>query len=604
MVGPGDANLLCYGDNLHFLADETFFPAECVDLIYLDPPFNSQQTYNVLFKEASGTPAAAQIKAFEDTWTWDMAANKALTQIHQDPAVPAPLAELMKTFMNFLKASPMMAYLVQMAIRLVHMHRILKPTGSLYLHCDPTASHYLKLVLDSVFGPTNFRNEIVWRRTGAHNQNKRYGPIHDTLLFFSKTSDMTFNVQHSPYTRGHVRSYFRKEDSRGRYWTNALTGAGTRRGESGRPWRGFHPTARGRHWAVPGKLARELGIPDDLPLLHKLEALYQKGVIDIPESGNAMPTFRQYLEQASGIPLQDVWAYQPHTQGVLHDSGAGIDEEVRWIPRQGSPERLGYQTQKPIGLLKRIIRSSSNPGDLILDPFCGCGTTIDAVETLNREHPDEPPRRWIGIDITHLSINLIKHRLTRFVPPPDYAVIGEPAGLPGARALAQQDPFQFQFWALGLIGARPIGGRKKKGADRGIDGVRYFVDEIKNKRPVMKTMLVQVKGGHVKVGDIRDFVGTLTREGAEMGVFVTLEKPTGPMRREAASAEMYRSPWNGKPYPKVQILTIDELLNDPHKPNPRCLQIPGGTTGHTLPDVDKHKGAGPRQKGLDFAETD
>jgi len=254
----------------------------------------------------------------------------------------------------------------------------------------------------------------------------------------------------------------------------------------------------------------------------------------------------------------------------------------------------------PMALLRRVVESSSVPGDVILDPFCGCGTTIDAVETLNREHPDQPPRRWIGIDITHLSINLIKHRLTRFVPPPEYEVIGEPATRSAAAVLAKDDPFQFQFWALGLIGARPIGGKKKKGADRGMDGVRYFVDEMKNKRPMMKKMLVQVKGGHVKAGDIRDFVGTLTSEKAEMGVFITLEKPTGPMKSAAASAEMYVSPWNGKPFPKVQILTIEELLKDPYKPNPRCLQVPGGTTGHTLPEVKKHKGNPTKQNALGF----
>ena len=235
---------------------------------------------------------------------------------------------------------------------------------------------------------------------------------------------------------------------------------------------------------------------------------------------------------------------------------------------------------------------------MVLDPFCGCGTTIDAVETLNREHPKEPPRSWIGIDVTHLSINLIKHRLTRFSPLPEYEIIGEPASPSGAAALAQQDPFQFQFWALGLVGARPAGGTKKKGADRGIDGVRFFVDEFEGKKPLIRRMLVQVKSGKVGAKDIRDLVGTITREKAELSVFITLEKPTKPMKTEAASAGMYVSPWDDQAYPVVQILTIEELLADPHRPNPACLQIPGGASQHTLPDAPKHKGKKTKQGAL------
>ena len=225
-------NLLCYGDNLGFLTDKDLFPDECIDLVYLDPPFNSQQSYNVLFRETSGTPAAAQIKAFEDTWTWDMAANEALTQIHQDSNVPAPLVELMKTFMDFLKPSPMMAYLVQMAIRLVHMHRILKPTGSLYLHCDPTASHYLKMVLDSIFGPKCFVNEVVWRRYGAHNDvgqgSKHFGRVHDTLLFYGKTESRIWNQVFRPLAREYVRKTYTKvePESDRLFTTTPLTAPG------------------------------------------------------------------------------------------------------------------------------------------------------------------------------------------------------------------------------------------------------------------------------------------------------------------------------------------------------------------------------------------
>lgn len=543
-------NLLCFGNNLEFLSDSTLFPDECIDLIYLDPPFNSQANYNVLFKEASGTPAAAQIKAFEDTWKWDMAANESLTRIHNDPAVPAPLIELMKTFMNFLKASPMMAYLVQMSIRLVHMHRILKPTGSLYLHCDPTASHYLKLILDAIYGPSSFRNEMIWKRTSAHSDSATCGNAHDIILLYTKNKKFTWNKQYQPYDREYIESHYRyTEDASGRrYRTDNLTAMGLSGGGYEYEWNGVK-----KIWRCPKE---------------KMEQLDKAGRIRYTRTGTA--EYIRYLDEMPGVPLQDVWS------------------DIAPINSQAQ-ERLGYPTQKPLELLKRIVSASSNPGDVILDPFCGCGTTIDAVETINRENPDEQPRTWIGIDVTHLSINLIKHRLTRFEPLPEYEVIGEPAGIGGAEALAQQDPFQFQFWALGLIGARPVGGKKKKGADLGIDGVRYFLDEMKGKQPITKTMLVQVKSGKVGSKDIRDFVGTLSREKAEMGVFVTLQDPTGPMKAEAATAGTYTSLQYNKTYPKVQILTIEELLKDPYRPNPRCLAIPGGATQHTLPAPAKHK---------------
>lgn len=591
-------NLLCYGDNLGFLTDTDLFPNECVDLIYLDPPFNSQQSYNVLFKEATGTPEAAQIKAFEDTWTWDMAANEALTRIHTDPAVPAPLVELMRTFMQFLKPSPMLAYLVQMAIRLVHMHRVLRPTGSLYLHCDPTASHYLKLVLDGVFGPRNFLNEIVWKRTHAHGSAKRFGPVHDIILFYAKSGSFTWTNPFTEHAEDYVRKHFRHADADGRMFQPiTLTGSGVRHGDSGKPWHGIDPTKVSRHWAIPGKVVDRLRLPG-ATVQEKLDALEAARRIYWPKEQGGTPRLKWYVDELAGTAIPDVW------------------NDISPIGAQAA-ERLGYPTQKPLELLKRIVSASSNPGGVIMDPFCGCGTTIDAVETLNAEAVDEyrreaiqakeqgkkrpriyrpAPRTWIGIDVTHLAINLIKHRLTRFTPPPVYEVIGEPSSVSGAEALGRQDPYQFQFWALGLIGARPWGGTKKKGADKGIDGVRFFMDEIKNGQEIYKKMLVQVKSGKVGVKDIRDLVGTMSREGAEMGVFLTLVEPTAPMKQEAASAGTYNSPWDGKPYPRVQVLTIEDLLADPYRPNPRCLRLPGGTSQHTLPDPPRHKG-NPKKQG-------
>jgi len=565
MSEHGTDNLLCYGDNLAFLVDTDVLPDEGVDLIYLDPPFSSQQSYNVLFRESTGAPEEAQIRAFEDTWKWTQESNKALTQIVTNRAMPAPLVELMKTFMQFLKASPMMAYLVQMGVRLVHMRRVLKKTGTLYLHCDPTASHYLKMILDAVFGPRSFLNEVVWERFNFHADAKRWGRLHDLLLVYAKDAGQhAFSVQRRPYDQKYIDSHF-KPDRDGRLFRldNALAaGQGPPRVFFGRKLK----PKPGTHW----RWSQE-----------NIDRLIAKGRIVLTHSGR--PAVVRYLDEMPGHPIGDVWTDIPE-----------VNSQAK--------ERLGYQTQKPVELLKRIIRASSRPGDLILDPFCGCGTTIDAVESLNREEAGQPARRWIGIDVTHIAINLIKHRLTRFEPPPRYIVLGEPASLAAAHMLARQDPFQFQYWALGLVGARPSGGVMKKGADRGVDGVRYFIDEVQAGQPVAKTMLVQVKSGHVKAGDIRDFVGTLTREAADMGVFITLEPPTAHMMREAASAASYVSPWDGQPYPKIQVLTIEQLLRDPGRPYPGCMRIPGGAAGKniTLPQASKHKVRRVRQEPLDL----
>ena len=560
-----EKNLLCYGDNLDFLKD---FPDAAVDLVYLDPPFNSQASYDVLFKEATGAPEAAQIKAFEDTWTWDLEANKALTEVQRDPAVPAPLVELTKTFMAFLRPSPMMAYLVQMAVRLVQMHRVLKPTGSLYLHCDPTASHYLKTILDAIFGPKNFLNEVIWERFNFHADAKRWGRLHDVLLMYAKEAARhTYHTRRKPYHQAYIDSHFKK-DKKGRLFSldNALAaGQGPPRVFFGKE---LQPKP-GTHW----RWSQD-----------KIDKLIAQGRIVLTKKGR--PRVIRYLDEMPGHPIGDVWTDIPEINSQ-------------------AAERLGYPTQKPLELLKRIVSASSNPGDVVLDPFCGCGTTIDAVESINRENPDKTRRSWIGIDITHVAIGLVKHRLaTRFKPPPVFREQGVPVSVAGAAALAARDPFDFQYWALGLVGARPVGGKPRKGADRGIDGVRYFQDEQKGGAWLTKKMLVQVKSGHVKAGDLRDLAGTLQREEAEMGVFLTLEPPTQPMRTEAAAAGSYISPWDNQPYPKVQILTIAEVLKDPHRPNPRCLQVPGGAGGPniTLPEAPKHKRKGHRQKDLDFGD--
>ncbi len=343
----------------------------------------------------------------------------------------------------------MLAYMSMMAPRLVELCRVLKPTGSIYLHCDPTASHYLKILMDAIFDPRHLRNEIVWRRTGSHGKARRYAPIHDTLLFYTKTNVYKWNFPKRSYMKGHVEGYFVKDEKgwHTNYYGNVLTGSGLRNGESGKPWRGFDPSAKGRHWAIPGSLVEEIG--EDLSHLtqhQKLGRLYELGYIKIVP-GQAWPIYEHYIKPDDGTPTSDIWAFQPYTQGTVFGTEKGIDEDVRWLQPQDK-ERLGYPTQKPVDLLERIIQASSDPGDIVLDPFCGCGTTIDAAQKLGR--------KWIGIDITSIAINLIKTRLLSAYGADimkTYTVRGEPTTLSEAQTLAEQDEadhrHQFQWWALG-----------------------------------------------------------------------------------------------------------------------------------------------------------
>jgi DNA modification methylase len=521
-------NLLYYGDNLDVLRRHV--ADESVDLIYLDPPFNSNQNYNVLFKEQRGERAAAQIKAFEDTWRWDEAAAAAYVDTVE---MGGRVSDVMRAFRTFLGDSDMLAYLAMMAPRLMELRRVLKETGSIYLHCDPTASHYLKMLMDAVYGPKNFRNEVIWKRVSAHSSAGRWGPVHDVILFYSKSGRYTWNVVHQSYDAAYLSSKYRHSDGRGTYRLSDLTAAGVRHGESGEPWRGFNPTEIGRHWGVPKKLIEEvLGVDAvaKLSLQEKLDELDTHGFIYWTPTGRdrgvGFPQYKRYL--GAGVLVQDVIT------------------DVSPINSMAT-ERLGYPTQKPEALLERIVGASSNRGDVVLDPFCGCGTAVAAAERLGR--------KWIGIDITHLAITLIKARLQdTFGESALPAVIGEPVSEQDAQTLAADDPYQFQWWALGLVGARPV--EQKKGADRGIDGRLFFHDAGAGGRT--KQVIISVKAGHVTVSQVRDLVGVLDREKAEIGVLISFEKATGPMRKEAASAGFYVSPW-GK-HPRVQLLTVGELL--------------------------------------------
>ncbi len=542
-------NVLYYGDNLDIL--RRYITDESVDLVYLDPPFNSNADYNVLFAERDGTRAHAQIKAFGDTWIWD---REAASNFEEAVQKGGPhVASAMIAFRTFLGTSDMLAYLSMMAPRLVELRRVLKPTGSIYLHCDSTASHYLKVLMDAVLQPENFLNEIIWRRTGAHGPRRSFGPIHDTLLFYSKTGDYFFKVVRRPYMRGHVAGRY-AEDATGRLkfisGGNVLTGAGRTGGESGMPWRGFDPSKKNRHWAIPGFLTEQM--PPEFAKLgvrEKLEELFKAGLVEI-KSGTEWPTPLRYLREQDGFPIQDIWAYQPYTEGTVQGMDEGIDADVAWMGPT-DPERLGYPTQKPQGLLERIIGSSCPDGGVVLDPFCGCGTAIAAAQALRR--------RWIGIDITHLAINLIKTRIRyAFGGRVKYRVVGEPVSVPDARELAGNDPYQFQWWALGLIGARPV--EEQRGSDKGIDGRLYFHDSADVSE--VKLTVVSVKAGkNVGVGAVRDLRGVVEREKAAIGVLITMEEPTKPMRSEAAGAGFYVSPAKTR-HPKLQILTVDDLLEE------------------------------------------
>jgi len=520
-------NLLYYGDNLDVLRRHV--SDESVDLVYLDPPFNSNASYNVLFAERDGAQAASQIKAFEDTWRWDAGAARAFQEVVEQGG---RVSQAMQAFRTFLGDTDMLAYLAMMAPRLVELRRVLKPTGSLYLHCDPTASHYLKMLMDAVFGPTNFRNEIIWKRTSAHSGAKRFAPVHDVLLFYSRSDEYRWNVLYEAYTADYLDVKYRHKDERGVYRLSDLTANGVRHGSSGDPWRGFNPTPLGRHWGAPRGLVDSVAgsaRSKAMTTQEKLDALDAAGYIYWTQSGRegaGFPQYKRYL--GMGTPVQDVIT------------------DISPINSQAQ-ERLGYPTQKPEALLDRIIQASSDEGDVVLDSFCGCGTSIAAAQKLNR--------RWIGIDITHLAISLIKQRLADAhgeAIRDTYRVIGEPVSVEDAEVLASSDQYQFQWWALGLVGARPAEG--KKGADKGIDGRIYFHEGDGTTRQA----ILSVKAGKLHAPYVRDLRGVVEREKAALGVLLTLDEPTKAMRTEAASAGFYASPWGR--HPKLQIVTVGELL--------------------------------------------
>ncbi|MHB8156709.1 MAG: DNA methyltransferase [Desulfocucumaceae bacterium] len=531
-------NRLYYGDNLDIL--KRHIADESVDLVYLDPPFNSNANYNVLFKEKDGTQAASQIRAFEDTWSWD---NEDETVFAEIVTKGGKVADCLQAFRTFMGPCDMLAYLVMMAPRLVELRRVMKSTASIYLHCDPSASHYLKMLLDAVFGPAYFRTEIIWKRSSAHSDAKQgraqHGRIHDVILFYTKSDEWFWNQVFTSYDETYKDDFYKYiEDNSGRRYRMGDLSAAKPGGDTKYEWRIKRPVNGewvsdiNDEWKEPKAGWEYKGVP---PYKGRSWAYSKANMIEYAKAGRicytgtGTPCYKRYLDEMPGVSLQDMWT------------------DIGPIGSQAA-ERLGYPTQKPEALLERIINSSCPEGGLVLDPFCGCGTTIAAAQKLNRS--------WIGIDITHTAISLMKKRLVdQFGSDVKYKVLGEPTSLPDAEELAKKDPYQFQWWSLDLVGARPL--EEKKGADKGIDGKIVFQGDAPG---VFENVVISVKAGHLNANHIRDLRGVVEREKSAIGVLIAMEEFTKPMQVEAATAGFYESSTWGKKYPKIQLLTIQELL--------------------------------------------
>lgn len=509
-------NKLYYGDNLGVLRDH--IADESVDLVYLDPPFNSNATYNVLFKAPDGAQSQSQIEAFDDTWQWGETAEDAYWQVLKGPNTEA--ARMLEAMRGFLGENAMMAYLAMMAIRLIELHRVLKPTGSLYLHCDPTASHYLKILLDAIFGARNFGNELIWKRQNSKGLAfTRFAKNHDVILRYAKTDTWKWNPQYTSHNESYVKNFYKYKDEDGRLYRLAdLTNP-----NKNRPNLTYEFLGVERVW----RWTRE-----------RMQAAYDAGLI-VQNRPGQVPALKRYLDEQEGNPVDDVWV------------------DIAPVQAQAQ-ERLGYPTQKPVALLERIVSASSNPGDVVLDPFCGCGTTVHAAQKLGRA--------WIGIDVTHLAISLIERRLRdAFGTDARFTTYGVPKDIGAARDLAARDKHEFEKWAISLIpDAQPFRGGKK-GADTGIDGIVYMRTE-KNRTD---KAIVEVKGGSVSVDQIHKLKSVIEREKALVGLFVTLTPPTKPMIAEAAAAGFADTAFGR--VPRLQILTIEGILD--HREVPRLPAV-------------------------------
>lgn len=513
-------NTLYYGDNLPIMREH--IADESIDLIYLDPPFNSARDYNVLFKQAKRDENQAQITAFTDTWRWS---KRHYEEFFDDPR-NAKLFDLMESLYRILGQSELMAYLLMMAPRMLEMHRTLKETGSLYLHCDPVASHCLKMVLDTVFSPINFGNEIVWQRTNAKGLAfTRFARNHDVILYYHKTSSWTWNAIYSTHDPHYLENFYKYTDS-----------------ETGRCYRLADLTNPNKN--RPNLTYEFLGVTRVWRWTkEKMQKAYDDGLI-VQSRPGAVPALKRYLDEQEGTPIGDIWT------------------DIRPVQSHAA-ERMGYPTQKPLALLERIVNASSNPGDVVLDPFCGCGTAVVAAEKLGRQ--------WIGIDITYIALDLMISRLTDFdlKRKKDYDVIGDPKDAYSAGKLFAESPKQFEIWAVGQVAGVP---QPDKVGDKGVDGKVYFQDLNGD----LQWAVCQVKGGHLTPSAIRDFAHVIERDKAAMGFFICLETPTAGMCREADELGFFDSP-SGRKIPKLQIRTIKELLDGKEFDFPKGYSLKSGS---------------------------
>jgi len=508
-LGLIDENTLYFGDNLGILRNHV--PDESVDLVYLDPPFNSNRAYNVIFQDKTGKQAASQIQAFEDTWHWTEE-TQAVYEEMLGGDYPVELKEMLQAFREFMGPTDMMAYITMMAIRLFELHRVLKPTGCLYLHCDPTASHYLKILLDQVFGMKAFKNEIIWKRSQPKGHAyTRFPSAHDVIFFYTKDKAAHFETQYRPHDPEYLKKFYKnvEADTGRRYTLDNLANPNKDRPNLTYEFPPGSGTIRVWRWTKD-----------------RMMKAWKEGRVVVPKKG-AIARYKRYLDEMEGTIVTDIWDDIEH----LHGSHA---------------ETLGYPTQKPLALLERIISASTEEGAIVLDPFCGCGTTIAAAEKLHR--------KWIGIDITFLAVALIKKRVLEHFPDCKFRVIGEPESTDDAKALFDQSPFQFESWAVSFLGGQPY--KSHGGGDTGIDGFLYFQDYKKK----FHKIIIEVKGGKYVPRDIRALAAVLKRENAPLGVLLALQPPTKGMKREATTLGKWTLPGHDREYPVLQIVTIDELF--------------------------------------------